>query len=80
MRPRGAPVRPHRAPPLGGNMAKATAPVRISFEDFTTSVSSAILRAIDARKLPRGPILIGIVLWPHDLGPGRVTDIKTIGR
>ena len=67
---------------MGVNMAtKVSAPARISFEDFTASVSAAMLRAIETRKLPRGPILVGIVLWPHDFGPAsRVTDVKTIGR
>jgi len=44
---------------------------KISFDDFTVAVSSALLRAVDARKLPRMPILIGIVFWPGEFGqPG----------
>jgi len=52
-------------------MAKATVQAaKIPFEDFTVAVSSALLRAIETRKLPRGPILVGIILWPADIRPG----------
>ena len=42
----------------------------ISFEQFTEVTTAALLRALEVRKLPRGPILIGIVYYPEGIGPG----------
>jgi len=36
----------------------------ISFEEFAEVSLSAVLRALEARQLPRGPIIIGIVYDP----------------
>ena len=40
----------------------------ISFEQFTEVTTAALLRALEVRKLPYGPILIGIVYYPGGLG------------
>jgi hypothetical protein len=48
---------------------KPTAPPSITFEQFTESTMSAVLRAVEARKLPHGPIIIGIIWNPQGL-PG----------
>ncbi len=40
----------------------------IRFDEFTESTMRAILRAVEAQKLPHGPILIGII-WRPELGP-----------
>jgi hypothetical protein len=37
----------------------------ISFDEFTEATFSAVLRATAARKLPHGPIIVGIVYWPE---------------
>lgn len=41
----------------------------ISFEQFTEVTTTALLRALEVRKRPFGPILIGIVYYPEGFGP-----------
>jgi hypothetical protein len=36
----------------------------ITFEEFTEVSLGAVLRALEARQLPRGPIIIGIIYDP----------------
>ncbi len=40
----------------------------ISFEQFTEVATAALLRALETRKRPFGPILIGIIYYPQGLG------------
>lgn len=40
---------------------------QISLEEFTEVTVGAVLRAIEARKFPRGPIIIGIIYTPEGL-------------
>ncbi len=40
----------------------------ITFEQFTESTLSAVLRAVEAQKLPHSPIIIGIIWYPKALG------------
>jgi len=40
-------------------------PGSITFEQFTESTMTAVLRAVEARKLPHGPIIIGIIWSPQ---------------
>lgn len=47
-------------------------PATIAFDDFTQSVTSAILRASQARKIRVGPILVGIIWWPDGLDKGSI--------
>jgi hypothetical protein len=42
-------------------------PAHISFEQFTESTLGAVLRAVEAQKLPHAPIIIGIVWNPEGL-------------
>jgi hypothetical protein len=44
-----------------------TAP-SISFEQFAEVSLNAVLRALEARQLPRGPIIIGIIYDPARIG------------
>ncbi len=44
-------------------------PQSITFEQFTESTMAAVLRATAARKLPNGPIIIGVIWTPQGL-PG----------
>jgi hypothetical protein len=37
----------------------------ISLEDFTELTLQSVLRAVEARKLPHGPIIIGIIWLPE---------------
>jgi hypothetical protein len=45
----------------------ANAASRITMEEFTEVTLGGVLRAIEARKLPLGPIIYGII-WTPDLG------------
>ncbi len=47
--------------------AKSPPARSITFEDFTEVTFQAVLRALEARKLPRGPIIIGIIWAPEGL-------------
>lgn len=40
---------------------------KISFEEFTEVTLASVLRAVEARKLPLGPIIVGII-WTPELG------------
>jgi hypothetical protein len=40
---------------------------QITFEQFTESTLGAVLRAVEAQKLPHSPIVIGIVWNPEGL-------------
>lgn len=51
--------------------AAAKAP-RITFDQFVEVTFSAMLRALEARKLPHGPILIGIIWRPEAGGRGGI--------
>jgi hypothetical protein len=44
---------------------------KITVEDFTEATFNAVLRAIEARKFPHGPIIYGIVYMPQGL-PGEI--------
>jgi len=47
-------------------MPKARAQAsRVTFDQFVEVTFSAMLRALEARKLPTGPILIGIIWRPE---------------
>jgi len=46
---------------------KRTAASSITIEEFTEVTLGAVLRALEARKLPRGPIIIGIIWMPEGL-------------
>ena len=47
------------------NEPKPTTPApHITFEQFTESTVGAVLRAVEAQKLPHRPILIGIIWNP----------------
>lgn len=39
----------------------------VTVEEFTEVTLGAVLRALEARKLPRGPIIIGIIWAPEAL-------------
>jgi len=50
----------------------ATAPAaasQITFEQFTESTMGAVLRAVNAQKIPHQPIIIGLI-WHPGLGTG----------
>ncbi|GEM_PF-5591758 len=48
----------------------------ISFEHFTEVTTAALLRALELRRGPFGPILIGIIYYPGGLGaPGRGAQV-----
>jgi hypothetical protein len=40
---------------------------KITFEEFTELTLGGVLRAIESRKLPPGPIIFGII-WTPELG------------
>jgi hypothetical protein len=42
-------------------------PVRIGVEEFTEVTFNAVLRAVEAQKFPRGPIIYGIIYMPEGL-------------
>ena len=44
-------------------------PAHITFEQFTESTMGAVLRAVQAQKLPHRPIIIGII-WNTEGFPG----------
>ena len=50
------------------NEPKAPAAAQISFEHFTETTIAAVLRAVEAQKLPHRPIIIGII-WNPQLNP-----------
>src|SRR6266567_4186429 len=59
-----------KAPSAAAPRAAApSAASKITFEQFTESTMGAVLRAVDARKLPHQPIIIGII-WHPGLGGG----------
>jgi hypothetical protein len=45
--------------------------MKITFDQFTEVTLNAVLRAIEARRFPGGPIIIGIIYNPQGL-PGEV--------
>ena len=54
---------------------------RISVDEFAEVTFNAILRALEARKIPpRGPIIYGIIWFPESLPGGEVMKPGTIGR
>ena len=46
-------------------------PARIGVEEFAEVTFNAVLRAVEAQKFPRGPIIYGIIYMPEGL-PGEV--------
>jgi hypothetical protein len=60
------------------NDPRASTPAaQISFEEFTESTMTAVLRAVDAHKLPHAPIIIGIVWNPERLPAAPITAKPT---
>jgi len=55
--------------------APPTAP-SITFEQFTETTLGAVLRAVEAQKLPHRPILIGIIWNPEGLPGGAQSGTK----
>jgi hypothetical protein len=43
---------------------------KIGFEQFIEVTTASLMRAIATQRFPRGPILIGIIYRPEDLGLG----------
>lgn len=50
-------------------MANEKRAASIPFDQFTESTLAAVLRAVELQKLPRSPIIIGIIWLPKGL-PG----------
>jgi len=55
--------------------APTAAAAQITFEQFTETTLGAVLRAVEAQKLPHRPILIGIIWNPEGI-PGGAQGIK----
>jgi hypothetical protein len=58
---------------MGQPAPNTTLPARIGVEEFTEVTFNAVLRAIEAQKFPRGPIIYGIIYVPEGL-PGEVVQ------
>jgi hypothetical protein len=58
-------------------MATQKRATSIAFDQFTESTLGAILRAVEAQKLPHLPIIIGIIWNPQALPGVQGTGIKT---
>jgi hypothetical protein len=57
-------------------MAKRTA-AKIPFDEFVGTTLASLLRALQTQRLPHGPIIIGIIYQPEELGR---TTVAGIGR
>ena len=54
---------------------------KISVDEFAEVTFNAILRALEARKIPpKGPIIFGIIWFPETLPGGEVVKSGAIGR
>lgn len=52
-------------------------PISIPFDQFTESTLAAVLRAVEAQKLPHLPIIIGIIWNPQGLSGVQGAAIKS---
>jgi hypothetical protein len=49
-------------------MPAKSLPANISVSEFTEATFAAVMRAIEARQFPRGPIIYGIIYLPQEVG------------
>lgn len=54
-------------------------PAKITLEEFTEVTLAGVLRAIEARKLPLGPIIFGII-WTPELGARLTETVRSAPR
>jgi hypothetical protein len=56
----------------------------ITVEDFAEATFRSVLRALEARERPFGPIIYGIIAWPEGfagetIGPGSIREQEARG-
>jgi hypothetical protein len=63
----------------GGAPMPERATSRIPFEQFIELTTAALMRAIATQRFPHGPILIGIIYRPEDIGRVGGGGVQSIG-